>query len=307
MIDPHPISRSATSWLTLSVTLAALLGANAARAADPPPYSLPWQLRPAAIADVFRLDSVVATHEDAAANEGRTIVSTMLYAHAATDRFAPMVRVGYVDADPPTGADGRAWVNPIVGGTYLLRPSEHVRCALFLGLAIPAGQGAGNTPNPATNAAARAGALARSAMDNAMFAVNDVTLFPGVDVAWVKDGWTLQGEATLLQLRRVRGKDLQPDRSKTNFTSGLHVGRFLGKKISIGAELRYQRWLSTPAAVEANEDLRDNLSIALGPRLHLKAGQKVRLRPGIAFVEGIHGPIDDLGYRILQLDLPISF
>lgn len=288
----------------LGLTFLAL--AAPAMAGDPPPYSLPWQLRPAAIATALRWDSVLAQYEDPAGHHGRTIVSFLVYSYKANDRFAPMLRVGWVDNNPPTGADGSGYANPVVGGTYLLRPREDWRVGLFLGLTIPVGQGAGNDPNPATSAAVRSGALARSAMDNAMFAVNDVTLFPGIDVAYVHGGFTLQLEGTVFQLRRVHGDRVQVDENKTNFTSGVHAGYFFGPHFSLSGEVRYQRWISTPSFVKANEGLRDNLSVAAGPRLHFKAG-KVKLRPGIALVDGLAGPIDDARYRIVQLDVPIYF
>ena len=38
-----------------------------------------------------------------------------------------------------------------------------------------------------------------------MFAVNYLAIFPGVDLAYVSAGLTVQGEVTLFQLTRVRG------------------------------------------------------------------------------------------------------
>ena len=81
-----------------------------------------------------------------------------------------------------------------------------------------------------------------------MFAADYFTVFPGVDLAYVNHGFTVQVEATLLQLFRVRGDD-DPGRTttrRTNLTAGLHVGYFFIPQLSAGAELRHQRWLSTP-------------------------------------------------------------
>ena len=124
-------------------------------------------------------------------------------------------------------------------------------------MTIPVGSGGGDDAKPEKTTANGAGIRARSAMDNAMFAVNDFTVFPGVDFAYVAGGFTAQIEATVLQLTRVKG-DKQPamgfpkneDKSKTNFTMGVHVGYFLAPLLSVGVEWRHQRWLSTPKAVE---------------------------------------------------------
>ena len=68
--------------------------------------------------------------------------------------------------------------------------------------------------NPAQKAA-RTATSARSALDNAMFAVDDFTVFPGVNVAYVNGGFTAQAEATLSQLTRVRGATDDKDPSTT--------------------------------------------------------------------------------------------
>src|SRR5690606_5383056 len=108
-------------------------------------------------------------------------------------------------------------------------------------------------------AAAGSGIYARSAMDNAMFAVNYLTFFPGLGIAYVADGLTVQAEATVLSLHRARGgESAEPDEHRVNFTSGVHVGYFVLESLSLGADLRYQRWLSTPSAVEADEAAADD-------------------------------------------------
>ena len=62
-------------------------------------------------------------------------------------------------------------------------------------------------------------------------------------------GFTAQVEATLLQLTRVKGDKRppglpkNPDKSKTNFTMGVHVGYFIMPMLSVGGEIRHQRWL----------------------------------------------------------------
>jgi hypothetical protein len=282
-------------------------------AAAPAPYSLPWQLRPAVVGNVLRVDTAIAFYENPVTHDGGQTVATMLLGtYKLTPELAPFVRLGVVGNSPPTGTTGGggvALVNPAVGATYALKFARDFRLALFLGLTIPVGMGGGDAPDPAKAAAARSGILARSAMDNAMFAVNDFTVFPGVGLAYVAHGLTVQAEVTLLQLTRVRGSAAQPDSSKTNFTTGLHVGYFFLPVLSLGAELRYQRWLSTPRAVaaDATGTTRDNLTMAVGPRVHLRVGKSTWIRPGIAYAQGLDYPMTKQDYRIVQVDVPVSF
>jgi hypothetical protein len=77
--------------------------------------------------------------------------------------------------------------------------------------------------------------------------------------------------------------------------------------LSLGAEIRHQRWLSTPPAVGRNENLRDNTTFAIGPRLHFELAPKVWLRPGIAYARGLDKPMTDANYNIVQLDVPLAF
>lgn len=294
----------------------AMLGAGLSRSAwaqeappAPAPYSLPWQLRAAGIATVLRSDTAMAFYSapDPSDASGSTVATTLLGTFALTPAIAPLVRIGFVSNAPPTGEAGESLVNPVVGGTYLLKLDSALRLAFFLGFAIPVGMGGGNDPDLAEAGASASGILARSAMDNAMFAVNDFTVFPGVGVAWVRGGLTAQIEATLLQLTRVRGEDVQRDDTKTNFTSGVHVGYFVIPPLSIGAELRYQRWLSTPRAVDADATRRDTMTASIGPRAHVKLSDSIWIRPGLAYTRGLDEPMTGMGYDVLQIDVPVQF
>lgn len=281
----------------------------------PPPYSLPWQLRPAVVGNVIRSDTAMASYQPPGSDSrGRTIASFLLASYKITDEMAPMVRLGMLSDDAPGDEAKIGLTNAAAGFTYAPKLHANFKLALFLGLAFPIGSGGGNDPSTDAPPPIR-GIYARSAMDNAMFAVNDFTVFPGVDVAWVAGGLTVQAEATVLRLMRVKGDEVQKDEAKTNFTSGLHVGYFIVPELSLGGEIRYQRWLSTPAAVEADEakpddqqlGIRDCLTFAVGPRVHIKAGDKLWIRPGIAYARGLDNPMKDQEYNIVQLDVPVAF
>lgn len=307
----------------------------AAAKPKPPPYSLPWQLRPVVAASVVRSDTTFAFYKDTAGKEsGSTVASMLLASYKVTDNFAPLVRIGVVSNSPPSSLkdpmmnDAKSavnFLNPVLGATYAIKPAKPLRLAFFLGLTVPVGSGGGDDAKFEKITANNAGIRARSAMDNAMFAVNDFTIFPGVGFAYVSGGFTAQVEATVLQLTRVKG-DKQPamglpknpDKSKTNMTMGLHVGYFVIPMLSLGGEIRHQRFLSTPKAVELDDDeantpmlepqgLRDTTTFAVGPRLHFKLSDSVWFRPGVAFSMPLDNPMKKTEYKVVQLDLPIAF
>ncbi|MGC4063953.1 MAG: hypothetical protein QM784_04820 [Polyangiaceae bacterium] len=143
-------------------------------------------------------------------------------------------------------------------------------------------------------------------LDNAMFAANFFTVFPGIGFAYTSSGFTVQGEATLLQLTKARGPDTEDD-SRTNLTLGIHAGYFVLPILSFGAELRHQRWLSTPAPVKANSAARDTSTVAFGPRFHVQLSESVWLRPGVALALPLDDPMKATDHKIVQIDLPVSF
>ncbi|HTJ41400.1 MAG TPA: hypothetical protein VL463_04865, partial [Kofleriaceae bacterium] len=266
----------------------------------PPPYALPFQLRPAAVADVVRSDTTIASYQG-----GTTVASTFLAAARITPSLAPLVRVAVVH-DTPTST---SMSNPLLGLTWAAPLGAPLKLAVLGAVTIPVGSGGGNTPDPMRAAASKAGVPARAGMDNALFAVNDVAAIAGVDLAYVHGSFTVQGEVTLFQLTRVRGGDVQPDTRKTNSTAGLFVGWTAHPRLALGAELRYQRWLSTPAAVAADMTgaTRDTLTAAIGVRTKIDLGGGRVLKPGLAFAHGLDDPLDKKGYEIVQVDLPFSF
>jgi len=270
-----------------------------------PPYSLPWQLRPVVAANVIRSDSTVAFYENAAGVSGSTVATMLLASFKVTPHLAPLVRLGFVQNTAPGMApDGTSFINPIVGATYA-RPVGSIRLAGFLAGTVPIGQGStGTAMNSGAAGANSAGIAARSGMDNAMYAVNYFTVIGGIGAAYVAHGFTAQIEATVLQLTRVRTST--GDSSRTNSTAGLHLGYFLIPQLSLGGELRYQRWLSDAAPVKANPVNRETVTVAIGPRAHFKLG-KNWFRPGISYARGLDKPLTTASYNMVQVDLPFAF
>jgi hypothetical protein len=278
----------------------------------PPPYSIPFGLRPALAVNVVRLDTALGLFKDPVSGKsGSTFVGTLLASKKIGDSVSALVRLGMVSNTPPDTAmdpgSGTGFMNPVIGINYMHKVDDF-RITPFLGMAFPLGSGGGDKPDAAQALARNDGIFTRSAMDNAMFAVNDFVIFPGLDIAYIKSGLTLQIEATVLQLRRVRGNDMvQPDAMRTNFTGGFHAGYFFVPAFSFGAELRHQRWLSTPAAVKANDKLRENTTFAFGPRFHIKVTETAWLRPAITYTVPLDDPMSDREYKIIQLDIPFIY
>jgi hypothetical protein len=278
------------------------------------PYSIPFQMRPTGIATVLRTDTSFAFYDDpATGGDGSTVASMLLAAYKLTDKLSPLVRLGMVSNSPPQGDGAAGFLNPALGVTYALPLSSDLRLALFFGMALPLGSGGGDSPDPANVASNAAGIRARSAMDNAMFAVNYMTGIVGVGFGYIANKLTVQAEITFLQLFRVKGSDttaISPDSTRTNSTAGLHAGYFIIPQLSLGGEIRYQRWLARPTLggmkIDSSDIRMDTVTMAVGPRMHFKVGN-IWLRPGIAYARGLDKPLTNGSYNMVQVDIPVVF
>ncbi len=171
----------------------------------PSPYALPWQLRPVLAKSLARLDSAQAFYSDANGNSGGfATATTALGSYAIRPDLAVLARFGFVaNSAPMSGSLGASFTNPLLAGLYALEITSWLRAAFFLGVTVPVGTGGGDSPDLGSATANAAGIHARSAMDNALFAVNYLTLIPGASIAFVSHNWTAQLEATLLQLTPI--------------------------------------------------------------------------------------------------------
>ncbi len=314
-----------TRKLALSVLVSSLLASTAAFAEDsarapeaqppkPQPYSLPWSLRPAIAASVLRVDSALAFQDNAT-----TAASTLLGSYKIAPDVALLARIALVHNAPDHSASGTAISNPLLGATFTPELTKGLRLPLFLGFSIPAGSGGGNPDNtlagangkvapPGGYAVEGSGIYARGAMDNALFAINFGGFIVGAGIAYMTHGLTLQGEATVLRFIRARGGLYEVDDARTNFTAGAHVGYTILKPLTVSAELRYQRWLSTPAAVKADDRKRDEMTVGLGVRTRIDLfSDKIVMRPGLAYFHPVVDPMTSQGYRVVILDIPFSF
>jgi hypothetical protein len=286
-----------------------------------PRYSLPWQLRPVSNDSGVRIDSAAAGFTDANGNLEATVTTMLSASYRLTPEWAPVLRLGFVGNDAPGAAlDGSSFVNPLVGATYARKRGDY-QLAFHAASTLPVGTGGGNTPSLRAARANQASSTARPA-DDAMFAVNYLTAVAGVDVAYVNHGFTAQAEATLLQQLRVRGErsDSATDAFRTDAAVGLHLGLFIGSHVSVGSDVRYQRWLSHPTTIDALTGARvaisaakmDSFTVAFGPRLHFPLGQHAGIHPGLSYTRGFDArgfaaPLVTAQTNALQIDVPVVF
>jgi len=304
-------ARGRWAEIVVPVCVVALFAApaRAEPIAPPPPYALGWSLRPVQPVNVVRSDTSIGLFDDGGM-AGSTVASTFLASYKLTPTLAPLFRIAVVRHDPAMGASASAISNPLLG--VIWSPAgirAPFKVGVFGGLALPLGSGGGNSPDMAALGSIRAAAIARSSMDNAMFAVNDLTPIAGADLAYVAHGLTIQAEVTLFELIRARGSSAQPDAFKTNVTTGLHAGYFLLPQLSASGELRYQRYLSTPSFVELDPTgaSRDAWSAAIGLRAHVALGGTRWLRPGLSYARGLDEPAAHRRYQSIQIDVPFVF
>ena len=312
-------SRSLRQIIPLAGALGALLSLTAPASAQmaapqlapkPALYSLPWLLRPAVPASVVRLDETMAFYEDPASKTpGSSYVTSLIATYKVSPKWVPIFRETWVRNNAPSeGQDpsGSGFSNPLLGINYLQPFGKGWRFSSFFASTIPIGSGGGDSPDKGAQAAMTAAVSARSAMDNALFAVNYWTVIGGLGLARVTPGLTLQAEATVLQLTRARGPETQ-DGSRTNLTVGLHAGHFFSPRVSLGAELRLQRWLTNAASVRKDAAVREQLTFGIGPRFHFKVAGKHWLRPGLSYTRALDDPMAKKAYDIVQLDVPFAF
>ena len=110
---------------------------------------------------------------------GVTTTILPLVGYRFSPHFMGIARWGLIGNAAPDGSAGVSVPNVALGGIWGLKLPANLRLGFFLGATVPLGTGGAKATDPLTTAATAAGLYSRSAMDNAMFAVNDFTLFPG--------------------------------------------------------------------------------------------------------------------------------
>jgi hypothetical protein len=270
--------------------------ATAVRADGPAPYTAPLQLRGAVAGNVVRTETALGF-----ADNGGAIASYLSANYKFLPDMAGVVRVGMASASPEVGSAPVALMNPQLGVLWSPKLGESFRLSPFFAVTIPVGMGGGDAPDPGVSRSLAAARQARFALDSAIALPNHVWLAAGVSAAWIAHGLTVQAELTVVQGVQVRGPAAVDD-GVTNSLSGVFVGYAVLPELSVGTELRYQRFLSTPASVVNDPDAREQLSFGVGARGHLKL-DTVTVRPGVSYGRALGGVSGRLDTQALILEL----
>jgi hypothetical protein len=329
------MGRTMTRILLRAVVFPVLLMGNAALAGEPPslrpaaaapatrssltarpteiapprwPYASPFQLRNVMPRTGVRVDATLAPYTYRGADALETVVFLSGQVRVA-DKFSLQARWGVDDNRVTGGQNNRTGIlNPSVGALFGTPIGSVFRFAVSTAISLPLATGGGRNPDPDAVLLQRQGALARSSMDNASFAVNDLGFPTGVSLAYIQHGFTAQVDFTIIASGRVKGETSVTDSTKMNSTYGLFFGYFvLPELLSLGLELRYQYYLTPTEAVLRDPNARANLTLATGARLNFELSGSTRIRPGLCFGTGLLGPVYAESVRMVQLDIPVSF
>lgn len=278
-------------------------------------YALPWTMRPAIAPNLLRIESSIGIRNDGVAavtllTGGYAVLPTKLGFYA---RFGVTNSVLSTPNAPATNniATG-AVTNPLLMALFTPELTKGLRLTVFGAATIPVGTGGGNTPPALTASSIATGIPTRSAMDNALFAVNYFTPILGLGAAYMRWGFTFQAEATVLQLIRVRGENHRSatDDMRTNFTVGASVGYLIHRYVTASAEFHYQHWLSAPNLLNPPTGTPPSVnqaSFEVGVRGNWPISRTVLARPGLSFGMGFNGAMADREYKVIHVDFPITF
>ncbi|HTQ08244.1 MAG TPA: hypothetical protein VMI54_30530 [Polyangiaceae bacterium] len=269
-------------------------------------YSLPWELRPVLPVNLARLDNTFAFYGVG----GTTIVEQASASYKVIQRLAILAKLTVANDAPPNGPGAFGFANPLIGAQAGFWPAKSLKLGLFLGFTLPVGMGGGAPADPGQVEAIHAAMLARSGFDNPLFMPDYLTTWPGIDIAYVTHGFTVQAETSVALMGRVRGPYNERN-ANADFTLGLHAGYFIFPWWSAGLDLRYERWLTTPAFINAENDpsgdLRDVATAEVGARFHVKVTDDITWRPGLSMAFGIDDPMAGASYKVVHVDLPFQF
>jgi hypothetical protein len=291
------------SLQALAFACASLLAREAS--AQSPRYALPFQLRPAVAPNVVRLEGTAGLRDG-----GGTGVLMLTVGARIVPDVSVIARAAYaIDVGPSAAAGSEvrgAFANPSLGVLYTPVVAPGMRLALFLGGALPLGEGDGLPAGAPPLLALGAARIARASMDNAMFATSHGTVAVGLAWLWLIEHVTLQLEATLLGAFRARGGQ-GVDAIVENLTMGAWVGYAPIEQLSFGVGLHHQRFMSTPALVRGmGEIARAQSSAAIAVRGRLEAAG-LFFNPGLSYTHGLDGVLLDRGDHLITLELLVQY
>src|SRR4051794_15068924 len=138
-----------------------------------PPYTQPFQLRSLIPKSGVRLDTVLGLYRTPT-NSAQVTVMFLSAQWRVAEPLALQLRWG-LDSNQ-TGNDNTrtGMVNPTLGALVGVPIGRDFRFALSIAIGAPVATGGGDEPDPNAVALQKQAMLARSAMDNVTFSVNDI-------------------------------------------------------------------------------------------------------------------------------------
>ena len=285
--------------MRILIVVFATFWSAAVHADGPAPYTAPLQLRGAVAGNAVRTETALGFGDN-----GGAVASYLSASYKFLPDLAGVVRVGLASGSPDVGSAPVALMNPQLGVLWSPKLGESFRLSPFLAVTMPVGMGGGEDPDPGVVASLAAARQARFALDGAIALPNHLWVAGGISAAWIAYGLTVQAELTLVEGIQVRGPAAADD-AMTNSLGGVFVGYAVLPVLSVGAELRYQRFLSTPTSVVKDPDARDQLSFAAGARGHI-ALDGVTVRPGVSYGRALGGVGGRLHTQALVFDLAFA-
>lgn len=249
------------------------------------------------------LDALITLYEETSptSNETRNGQAFAFLGQVAYD-FNPSVRAfvryGLVDNFAPGRSHAASVSNLLLGGSYGADVTTFMRVAGEGGLILPIGTGGGTDP---AEGILFANARARSMpLHPAMFEPNFITPYFGGIVSSIHR--RIVGRFDLFIDPSFKVNDANDDKGKTRLRSSLHGGYRVLPWLEPFVELRYFRFLSSNAAIDADPILVDNLFAGIGIGAILGP-----LRAQVAYLRAFDPPLTRIAFNVFAIRVGAEF
>lgn len=247
------------------------------------------------------LEALVTLYEEPSAesNEPRNGQAFVFLAQVAYDFDASLrafLRYGFVDNFAPGRAHAASVSNLALGASYGIDALRYLRVAAEAGLILPIGTGAGREPAPGI---ALANLRAR-ALHPTMFDPNFMTTYIGAIASTQHTRAVGRLELFFDPSFKVNGAN--DDKGKTRLRLAAHGGYRVLPWLEPFVELRYFRFLSTNAAIEADGALSDNMYGGLGIAAVLGP-----LRAQVAYLRALDPPLTRIDFNVFAIRIGADF
>ena len=241
------------------------------------------------------LEALVTLYEETSAttNEVRNGQAFVFMAQVAYDFNAHLrafLRYGLVDNFAPGRAHAASVSNLTLGASYGIDALHYLRLAAEGGLILPIGTGGGTDP---ALGVAIANARAR-ALHPTMFDPNFMTTYIGG--VFSTQHTRIVGRLETFFDPSFKVNDAPDDKGKTRLRIAAHGGYRVLPWLEPFLEVRYFRFLSTNAAIEADSKLADNLFGGLGVAALLGP-----LRAQVVYLRALDPPLTRIDFNVFAI------